>query len=263
MLYLYHISFYSKPRGGALLQSWYCTNYETAIANSNYPGLTFQPQAGIKHSDITYDGEKSAGQITLTVPRDFEVAQKFLAGYPAGSLFMRVYEVDGPEPSAMAQSIWQGKIRSCAFSELTAALTGTDGREALTRLGLRLNGGTGCQWDLYGPDCGLNEATYTRSGTVTAISADGLTVTTTLSEADGFFKSGKLKFGNSARMVTANVGGLLTLFTAMPGLAVGVPIAATRGCQRNPTSCKALGNYARYSGFAEFSTPKNIYTGIL
>lgn len=67
-------------------------------------------------------------------------------------------------------------------------------------------------------------------------------------------------------MVTKNVGGVLTLMSSMP-LTVGDTITATKGCDRTPsatTGCKAFSNYAKFSGFADFETPQNIFSkGVL
>lgn len=263
MIYLYRFSYFSKPRDGILLQEWTHTSYETPITHPAYPGLTFTPLAGLTHSEIRYDSEKNAGQLKVTTGRDFPVAAMFLSGYPYGSIYLRVIEVDSEDAGAVAQVIWMGRIRSCAHQELTAELTGTDGREMLQRLGLRLNAGRSCQWDLYGVDCGVSEATYTRAGTVTALSPNGLFVTTTLSEANNYFKAGKIRARGQARMITKSTGGVLVLMSAIPGLKVGDSVQASKGCDRTAdatSGCKSFNNYLRYSGFEGFLTPKNIFS---
>jgi hypothetical protein len=155
-----------------------------------------------------------------------------------------------------------GRVRSCSFDAIGATFSGTDGREMLQRLGLRLTGGAACQWDLYGEDCGVNEAAYTRAGSVLSVSADGLEVSTTLAEADNWFKAGKLRVRGQARMVLKNVGGVLTLMSPIPGLAAGDAVQALKGCDRTSsatTGCKSFNNYLRFSGFDGFETPKNIF----
>jgi hypothetical protein len=266
LIYLYEFTFWTKPRDGTLVETWAQTSYEQPVTTTiGGTSITFTPQAAISHADIKYDNENAAGQITATVPRDHAIALKYLGGYPYGTIKLRVFELD--EVGGTALSVWKGRIRSCTFSELTAELTGTDGREMLARLGLRLNAGRNCQWDLYGTHCALSKAFFTRTGTVLAISTDGLTVTTTLAEADDFFKAGLLECAGQARMVTKSVGGALTLMTALSGLAGGDSISATRGCDRTNSAtsgCKSFDNYARYSGFADFDTPKNIFAeGVL
>ncbi len=264
MIYLYWFSFYSQATGGELLETWAFTSYEEAVVNDAYPGLTFLPQAGITHSEIRYDAERNAGEITITVPRDFPIAQKFVGGYPYGTIYLRVIEVDGADAAANAEVIWRGKIRNSTAKRLTADLTGTDGREKLTRLGLRLNTGPTCQWGLYGTRCGVSKAGYTQTGTVTAVSTDGLTLTTNLSQADNYYKSGTVRGKGQAHMVTKNVGGVLTLMNPITGIAVGDSVEASKGCSRSASDCKTFNNYPNFSGFADFPTPTDIFSkGVL
>lgn len=262
MIYLYRFSLWSKPRDGVLVQEWTHTSYARPIAHASFPGLTFTPLEGLTHSDIRYDNERNAGTVRITVPRDFEVASLFLGGYPYGCIRVRVIELDA-ETDGLAQVVWFGKVRSCSFQELTAELTCTNGNEALQRLGLRLNGGSRCQWDLYGTECGVPEAPNTRTGTVLSVSPDGLTVSTDLTEADNFFKAGKFKARGQIRMVTKSQGGVLTLLAAISGLQAGDALSATKGCDRSAsatTGCKSFNNYANFSAFEGFETPKNIFS---
>ncbi len=262
MIYLYRFSLWSKPRDGVLIQEWTHTSYARPITHPDLPGLTFSPLEGLTHSEIRYDSERNAGQCRITVPRDFEVAAMFLGGYPYGCIRVRVFELDA-EVDGLAQVVWFGKVRGCTFEELTAELNCTNGNEALQRLGLRLNGGSRCQWDLYGRDCGVAEAPNTRTGTVLAVSPDGLTITTDLSEADNFFKAGKFKGRGQVRMVTKSQAGVLTLLAAISGLQVGDAISATKGCDRSTSAtsgCKSFSNIANFSAFEGFETPKNIFS---
>lgn len=260
MQYLYDFSLYSKPFGGTLIARWTHTSAAQAIERPEYPGLVFTPLDGLTHSQLRYDSEKSSGQLTTTAPRDFALAGEFLAGYPYGAVRIRIIEVDDDTPFV----VYTGTVRSCNFSEQLAELLCTNGSEALQRLGLRLNAGRQCQWALYSTRCGLDEATYTRTGVVLSISADGLTVETTLAEADNWFKAGKLRARGQARMVTTNTAGTLTLFSAIPGLAPGDAVSASKGCDRSTstaTGCRSFSpsNILRFSGFEGFVTPKNIF----
>lgn len=259
MFYLYDFTLLSRPYGGTVLQRWTQTSYAEPVTRPEFPGVTFEPVDGLTHSALQYNAEKVSGQLTLTVPRNHPLAVAYLEGYPYGALRVRIIEVDEDVP----YTVYRGSIRSCNVNELTADLTCTNGSEALQRLGLRLNAGRQCQWSLYGPECGLSEAAYVRTGTVLSVSADGLTVQTTLSEANNWFKAGLFKARGQARMVTSNTGGTLQLFSAIPGLVAGDAIQASRGCDRTrsaTTGCASFGNVVNFSGFDGFATPKNVYS---
>jgi hypothetical protein len=264
MIYLYHFTQYSLPNAqGSLVANWSYTSYEEPVFGvSGYSGVTFAPTAGISHSEVRYDREQASGTLKVTVARDNPVAGLFLAGYPAGTIYMRVVELD--EPGGLASVIWRGRIRACEFEELAANLTCTSGNEKLARLGLSIVHGTTCQWDLYGAitasgGCGVDRATYQRTGVITAVSADGLTLTTSLSEANGFFKAGLVEVNGQTRMCTASTGGTLSLLSAISGAAAGNAVKAWKGCDRTGISCKTFSNYARFSG-DEMPDPKNIFS---
>lgn len=263
MIYLYYFSQYSLPdEQGDIVAEWAQTPYEEPISGvDGYPGVTFLPTPALTHGDISYSSEDSSGTAKLTVARDHPIAVKFLAGYPAGSIYLRVLELD--EPGGFASMYWRGIVRSASHSELTAELTCTRGNERLARQIIPILNGTTCQWVLFQPlnqdrGCGLDRAAFTRTGTVTDISSDGLTLTTTLSEADNWFAPGVVEVAGHRQMCVASTGGVLHLFAAVPGVAIGMPISAERGCDGSGNSCKSFGNYTRFSG-DELPDPKNFY----
>ena len=264
MIYLYYFSQYSLPDAqGAIVASWAQTSYEDPITGiAGYPGVTFEPTPALTHGDIAYSNEDSSGTAKVTVARDHPVATQFLAGYPAGTIYLRVLELD--EPGGTATLFWRGIVRSSSFAELTAELTCTRGNERLARRVIPIVTGTTCQWALFQPlnqnrGCGVDRTTYTRTGTVTAVSTDGLTLTTTLSEPNGWFVAGIVQVNGQRRMCVASTGGVLQLLSSIPGVTVGSAISAEKGCDGSGTSCKSFGNYARFSG-DELPDPKNIFT---
>jgi uncharacterized phage protein (TIGR02218 family) len=101
--------------------------------------------------------------------------------------------------------------------------------------------------------CGVNLAALAVTGTVDAISADGLTVEVSEADtpADGYFASGgRLAFGSRYGFITGHVGAVLTLFRAVPGLIVGSSVSLTPGCDRTLTDCTTkFANTAQHMGF--------------
>lgn len=260
MIYIYRFSKYAQPNGqGALVAEWAFTSYEDAVYVPEH-GLTYAPTA-IDHDEVAYSGEKSSGTLTLRVPRDNAVPGLFLAGYPSASIYLRVFEMEAPgEPPNV---VWRGRIRSCEFGQLMATLTCTNGLEKLQRMGLSVAHPSTCQWELYGPRCGVDRTVYERTGTITAISADGLTLTTTLSETNDWFTAGLAIVNDNARMCIGSTGGALTLLAPIYGIAVGDAITAYKGCDRSSSAtsgCKSFNNYLRFSG-DELPDPKNYFAG--
>lgn len=271
MIYLYQFShyaprqtggefFYTEPAAGPLLGAWRQTSYETSVSPN--VGSTYTPQEGLTHSAIKYDSEQGAGSLTVTVPKGHPVAQLFRNGAPVGLIALRITEMVAPGEASgglLTRAIWNGRLHACKFHSLTAELLGVDIKHELRHPGLRINAGPTCQWQHYGPSCKLAEAAYTRAGTVTAITEDGLNLTTTLDEADDFFKDGKVYANGGVRMCTGSVGGVLTVLSAFHGLLPGAEISASKGCNRSGAACKQFDNYIRFSAFDKFETPKNIF----
>jgi hypothetical protein len=262
MLYLYRFSQYSQPNAqGTLVAEWAQTSYEDQVYVADHD-LTYEPTA-ITHGEVSYSGEQVSGTLTLRVARDHPVAVKFLPGYPSSSVYLRVFEMD--DPSDTPQVVWRGRIRACEFDQLTASLTCTNGLEKLGRLALSITHPTTCQWELYGTRCGVNQATYTRTGTISAISTDGLTLTTTLSEVNNWFKAGLVEVNGQLRTCIGNTGGALLLNAPFFGISVGDGVSAAKGCDKSSSAtsgCKSFSNYTHFSG-DELPDPKNYFaTGL-
>lgn len=236
-----------------LVQTWRQTTYEVE-------GVTHNGQAyartNISHGALSLNAEKSAGTLDIYVLRDHPIAQRFLTGYPSGSIRITIHEVDDNG----TRLAYAGKVRACAYEELRAKLTCTDTLNQLQHPTPRLKYAPPCPWDLYGPDCGVNRTPHARTGTVTSVSTDGLTIGTTLHEAADFFAAGYLDANGQTRLITESTGtGTLSLFAPIDGLQEGNSITAYRGCNRSITDCKAkFDNVLNYGG-QHHNVAKNIF----
>lgn len=251
---------YDQPRGGVVVKRW---RYTTAPADEVLPDgastfKTYKTLPQLTHSAQQFNNESNSGQLTITAPRDSPVAALLLNGYPYGALKVQIAEIDDDA----VFTTYRGRIRSCSFEPLTAKLLCTNGNEALQRLGLRLVAGRQCQWNLFGKACGLIEASHRRYATVSAVSADGLSIGLTYSGsawAAGEPDAGKFSAGQQVRMVVSSTAAGVKLLSAIPGLAVGQLVAVTRGCARTRAACEALGNIRNFSGFDGIPHPKNVF----
>lgn len=234
------------------------TTYEAA--DVLHEGNTYE-RANIEHGGMSLNAEKSAGQLTLTVLRTHPIAQRFVSGYPDGSVRVLIHELEDDGTKRLA---YAGKVRACEFEELKAKLTCTDALAQLQRPGPRLKFTPPCGWDLYGQDCGVSREAYAHSGTLTAISEDGQTLSTTLTQEAGYFEAGLAEINGQTRLVIeSQADGTLRLFTPIDGLQVGDSITAYRGCNRTIADCRVkFSNHMNYGGF-HHNVQKNIfYTGL-
>jgi uncharacterized phage protein (TIGR02218 family) len=113
-----------------------------------------------------------------------------------------------------------------------------------------------CIWFFCDSRCGLDAATYTFAGTITAIpSAYELTISgAAAGQADDAFKDGVLEFTSGDRAglrveLRGSTAGAIKTFLAHPkGLAVGDSVSLLRGCGKRPEDCKSFGNFLRFGG---------------
>lgn len=101
----------------------------------------------------------------------------------------------------------------------------------------------GCRADLGDARCKVNLAPFTFTGTVTAISADNLTITSGLTNANGYFNFGKLTFTSglnntlSMEVKTYTVGVLVTQLPMPYSINVGDTFSVYAGCDKSKATC--------------------------
>ncbi len=237
---------------GVILNRWTLTDAERDVTGvANFDGITWTSEA-VQLGDVTHNSEDSSATGTLKLRRDHPVPQLYLTGQPYGHLWVRCYRY----ANSVTAPIWIGKVQSVEWAGLEATINIDSLKSRAQRLALRVEYRATCWKPVYSTDaagapnsgCGLDRTAHTRAGTVTAISTDGRTVTTTLTDANGFYAAGLFEAAGQARMIVSNTGGVLTLLSGIDGLAVGAPVTALQGCDRSIAACQAFGNFARYGG---------------
>jgi hypothetical protein len=142
-----------------------------------------------------------------------------------------------------------------------------------TLQGPRRNWGPLCQHQLYDSGCTLNEVTYTVSGAITAIAADGVTITVPgLAAAVVTRLGGELRIPGtlSTALIVAVSGDDYTIQYPDPDFEVGITVELVEGCDHstdNMTGCAAFPNGAEPSGTnvenfggTPYTPPINLFT---
>lgn len=117
-----------------------------------------------------------------------------------------------------------------------------------------------CDADFGDSRCGLDIASYTETGTVSAVSSRrAFTATITGARAAGFFDGGLLTWtsgNNDDRKMEVKTGGAsgsgqaVTLYLPMPStIQVGDTFSISYGCPKTPAACTALSNIVNFRGF--------------
>lgn len=112
-----------------------------------------------------------------------------------------------------------------------------------------------CDADFADSRCGLSAASYTHTGTVTAVTSRELFTDSASALADDYFNYGVITWtsGNNAGYkseVRLYASGAFTLFTPTKyDIEVGDGYSAVAGCDRTVTSCKSFSNIENFRGF--------------
>lgn len=114
-----------------------------------------------------------------------------------------------------------------------------------------------CNWKFGSPECGIDLASVTVTGTVLAISGDGKTLTLSgRTEPAGHYVDGILTVSGESRHVLASDGVSITVDYPFSAVEVGKPYTLRRGCNKSyDESCVArFSNGARFGGFLSVPT---------
>ena len=197
------------------------TNYEAAVTTSSLafnsaflPSLggdgsmlAFQPER-VEHSGLRWDGEKAAGQVSLTLPMTHPVAELFKSDAPNAQVWLTIAAVNQPT-GAPPRVLFIGEITAADFDEHRCKLAAIHLRSLLERPSLTRKHPRSCPHSLYDPttcrvnphafDASAGYFTHREDGVVSSITSDRLSVliTAAANRPAGFFEGGFVVFGGS------------------------------------------------------------------
>lgn len=225
--------------------SWYLTDGDVS---RSYNGQTYTPES-IARSEIDQNQELQAGSIKVTIPRTHDIASRFISYIPAAQMAVTIYR--GHDGDSEVIVYWSGKVSSGTFAD-EFEMTCVPLQDVLKKRVPAQQYQSQCNWVLYGPGCGVNRGSYLLSATISAVSTDGATLTSSsfATKPDGWWNNGYIEFGQEKRMVLSHSGNQVVLLTGIADLTVGSSIVIYPGCGRNASDCRLkFNNYARFWGF--------------
>lgn len=201
------------------------TNYERAVSFGAEPfavpflptglgelglpaaGWAFQPER-IEHSGLRLDGEKAAGQLTVSLPRHHAISRLYQVESPGAQVWLTLSVAqDESDPAPLV--VWVGRVRSAEYDELRCTLTLMHLGDILARPGLTAKHPRVCPFVLFDQSsCGVkvdafDAATgywrHREDGLLASVAANGLTITVpeAANRAKGFFDHGFVVIGGS------------------------------------------------------------------
>ena len=235
-------------------QRW---RYTSADREVTADSLVYRP-AAISRSAIEISVDKPRNAITITAPRDLEVAELYRIQPPttAVSVILREYH-RGDDDVA---TIWSGRIVTVAWIGPACEISCEPISSGMRRLGLRRLYQRQCPHVLYDSACTVNREAVRVDGIIDSISGDAITVPEADVLADGWFAGGYLEFDVALgiaerRFITDHTGPVLTISGASYGMAVGSSVRLYPGCDHTIATCQGkFSNAANYGGFPYFAT---------
>lgn len=227
--------------------------------------VTFE-SVPIQRSGIEQGSEMNRSALTLTVPRDFPIAEMFRVSPPTDAITCTVRRIHAGDNEVA--TIWAGRVVNVAWSQdgTRATITLEPVATSMRRNGLRRVYGRMCPHVLYGPACRVNREAFRVDGVVSAIAGTSITATAWAALPDGYFDGGFVEWEVATgvferRFINASAAGVLTLASLPAGLGLAAVARAFPGCEHTLAACNdKFGNAPNYGG-TPFIPRKNPFGG--
>ena len=214
-----------------------------------YGGNTYTASA-IRHQGVNTTGQIERVTIDVLFPKSDTFAQTYFS--PDYSDVITLTILRGHHTDADTQVMWKGRVISYEAMYDEIKITCESIQTTMRRAGLRGKFQRTCRHSLYSDQCGVDLGTESITATVDAISGLSVTLSFASSDetADGYFRGGILIKGTEYGYITSDVGNVVTLQYAVPGLAVSDSISVAPGCDLSQATCVSkFNNIVNFGGF--------------
>jgi uncharacterized phage protein (TIGR02218 family) len=221
-----------------------------------YNGETYTPRI-CGHDDISDKGQVTKSQLDVSFPLEDSFAQHVINSAVDAVIKLTIYSKD---ESGAYFTEFRGRFSTTSLDgEDQIKITFENVFSSNRQVGVRPLFQRSCRYGVYNGGCKLNINTFKAAGTVTAMSADGRTVTCTGANAqpDGYYTAGVIIFSDGTmRYISSHVGNTLTLIRSSDTLnsqfAASGPVAVfiAPGCTQQTDICGSrFGNVLNFGGF--------------
>jgi len=216
--------------------------------------------SAVSHQKITNSDKVARAEFPIVFPLSDAFARSCLAPIGINRVTVTIWRGFTNDVDGELIVLYRGGLINISPTQAkTIALTFTTDQTALQRLGLSQVIQRPCRHVLYGRGCRLDVDDFKTSGSMTAITTDGITLTVPAADAqpDGYYNAGIFFWGTSSEMILSHVGETLTLASRIVGLtdafaadgAQAVDLAP--GCNLTTTVCaERFDNLDNHGGFA-------------
>ena len=243
---LYRMQYGDLPNATVLM-----TDCETTILKD---GETYIP-ISISRDSIVSSGTLDKALLAITVPRNAQAAELFRVDPPTFPTALAIFQ--GHFGDTDWKTIWFGSVKSVSYEGSKAKLNCEPYSMRMMQPGLRRHYQISCPHVLYGPRCNVAKGPFLRTGVVTAITKQTITL------ADGWngaldiskYLSGYVQWPGGtqtfdARAILAVVDAHNLKLAGIPtGVVVGQSVSILPGCNHSMSDCLGVyNNIANYGG---------------
>lgn len=263
--------------GGQPVELYLFTNSESKFAYTSgqetivFGGNTFVPRP-ISRSESTIESQQSDRRLVLKIPLNDAFVQRYVTTLPATPDKLTVFRFHSTDGANEVVTLFVGEVANVAITGNEAKINVLSSGSILAEQMPNQTFRNLCNHILYDAFCAVDDSQFRMSVTITAISADGLSLTVSggsntipntglelsaqLTADATFFDGGFVRrSGIEHRMVLTSVdnGGNSATFTILlpfETLDTGTVIELFAGCDHQfPTCIAKFANTERYGGF--------------
>jgi uncharacterized phage protein (TIGR02218 family) len=236
--------------------------FTSAKADVVFDGFTWTAVPGLSHTGIEMSAQKARNTMSVTAPRDFVIAQLFLATAPTDIISLTLFNFHRGESETAVD--WIGRVLNVQWQGSKAVLSGEPLGLSYGRIGLRMLFQDGCPHVQYQGRCKLNKDDWKRECIVTAV--DGLQLTVdgldALNYAGGWVEKEDADGNLDLRFIRSFDGLVLTLTQRFQDIAPTDEVVVYPHCHQNMQSCDDdYHNLNNYGGTTMFMADKNPFDG--
>lgn len=245
--------------------------YTSADEDITYNSNVYTSLKRLQRTQSELSRETAAQTLSITVPRDNELAKRWLTYVPPRTVWVTIYRYHRSELTAPEVVVfWQGKVRGVSWSNNETTLECLPIDTAFSRNGLRVTYGGTCRRQLYASGCNVPIVNFMKTATITGIlenkiqSPDFVTVVGGVTPApDGWWVNGFVENTTTKeiRYITGHTGTEITLLLAFETLQPGDVINVAAGCNHKSTTCQnKFNNIVNYGGLGIYMPDTNPFT---
>ena len=213
---------------------------------------------GIGRSAIRMNMDNQVDECTVGIDNVNREMSAYIANTEFRGRRLRILKVmlDALDSPNNAVVLFDGLMDSPTIDEHSLRVRVVSQLNSLTIAAPRRKYQTQCNWQFGSPECGVDLEAQTRTGTVSAQSADGKTFTLSgRNEEKDYYVEGVLIIGKHSQKIVSSNGPTVVVEYPFPLGQAGKPYQIRRGCGKTKEECQKYNNFARYGGF--LSVPSN------